>query len=341
MLDVRDIKELTHRALEVEKLLAQRKYEDIMDHLSYFETLEVTLQILQQTDVIRVVYMVLKSFSQGTLKKKAKCLLSKWKLLHKESCVHTKGLEDTHGDESNRDNAIVAEVQQISEYEQDIADISTIGALSFTETREQTTDCMNSSPPMVSCEKSSEGQKKVITEELRIKCKELLCQALLEPTECQQKANAYAEQVEECIFNMYPGNDKKYRNCVRSKISNLRNPKNSHLKKLIYSGSLNPKTFAGMTAVEMAGDELQKLRQTYTQASVQEHQLPQSADGLHTNKIKCRRCEKFDCTVTRISRGTLFLPGWVRSGDSDEEMMTFVICNVCGEKWYHNRWICL
>lgn len=345
MLDVQSIKELTHRSLQVERLLTDRKYEDIMDHLSYFEALDVTLQILQQTDVIRVVYRVLKSFSQGALKKKAKFLLSKWKLLFKESCAHTKDSNDNHAGEGERscDKEIVTAGPQIAVNEQ-IAVSSMMDHLSSAETPKQTTDSINLSTQTVSCEKSSEdslGRQKILAEDLRIKCRGLLCQALSDPTECQQKTDAYALEVEACIFNMYIGNDKKYRNCIRSKVSNLRNPKNSHLKRQIYSGSLSPGTFAGMTAMEMAADELRKLRDTYTQASVQEHQLPQAMDGLHTNKIKCRRCERFNCMVTMISRGTLFLPGWVRSGDPDEEMMTFVICNECGEKWYHSRWTCL
>ncbi|XP_072270573.1 transcription elongation factor A N-terminal and central domain-containing protein [Pyxicephalus adspersus] len=342
MLNALGIKELTYRALQVERLLTDRKYEEIMYHLSYFETLEVSMQTLQQTDVIRVVYRVLKSVSQGAMKKKAKCLLSKWKLLYKESCVHPKLLEENHTDENKGtcDKEIVRE-QSISEPEQDKNSLDS--PHSSTATEETTAENTNSST-QAACTKSSadnEGQEKIIAEELRAKCKELLCQALSDTSECLEKTNVYAKELEESIFNIYAGNDKKYRNCVRSKVSNLKNPKNSHLKRQIYSGALSPGAFATMTAMEMASDELRKLRANYTQASVQEHQLPQGVDGLQTNKIKCRKCERFNCTVTMISRGTLFLPAWVRAGNPDEEMMTFVICNECGEKWYHNRWICL
>ncbi|XP_018420698.1 PREDICTED: transcription elongation factor A N-terminal and central domain-containing protein [Nanorana parkeri] len=345
MLNATAIKELTYRSLQVERLLKERKYEEIMYHLSYFETLEVSMQTLQQTDVIRVVYRVLKSCSQGAMKKKAKCLLSKWKLLYKESCAHPKHLEEYHAGESKEsfDKEIVT-VQPIPENEQENVLGSAIGLQSSAATQETTAENTNSSTQAACCTKSSaanDGQKKIIAEELRVKCRELLFQALSDTTECPEKTNTYAKELEESIYNMYTGNDKKYRNCVRSKVSNLRNPQNSHLKRQIYSGALSPGAFATMTAIEMASDELQKLRASYTQTSVQEHQLPQGVDGLQTDKIKCRKCERFNCTVTMISRGTLFLPAWVRAGDPDEEMMTFVICNQCGEKWYHSRWICL
>lgn len=339
MLNATGIKELTYRALQVERLLADRKYEDIMYHLSYFETLEVSLQTLQETDVIGVVYRVLKSCSQGAMKKKAKCLLSKWKLLYKESCAHPK--EENHTGESKE---LVA-VQSVPENEHDKSVLgSTMNLHLSTATQETAAENTDSSTQAACCTKSSAdnvGEEKIIAEELRVKCRELLCQALSDPTECAEKTHAYAHALEESIYNMYAKNEKKYRNCIRSKVSNLRNPKNSHLKKQIFSGTLSPGAFATMTAMEMASDELRKLRASYTQESVQEHQLPQGVDGLQTNKIKCRKCDRFNCTVTMFSRGTLFLPAWVRAGNPDEEMMTFIICNECGEKWYHSRWICL
>lgn len=346
MLDVTAIQELTYRALQVERLLTDRKYEEITDHLSYFETLEVSLQTLQQTDVIRVVYRVLKSCSQGAMKKKAKCLLSKWKLLYKESCAHFKLLEEYHEGKSKEssDKEFVMEQPNPENEQNKNVLVSATDLHSFTASQETQTENTNSGLQADCCPKpsaDSEGQEKTIAEEVRVKCRELLCQALSDTTACLDKTNAYAKELEESIYNMYAGNHKKYKNCVRSKVSNLRNPKNSHLKRQIHCGGLSPGAFATMTAMEMASDELRKLRASFTQESVQEHQLPQGVDGLQTNKIKCRKCERFNCTVTMISRGTLFLPGWVRAGDPDEEMMTFVICNECGEKWYHSRWICL
>ncbi|XP_068124468.1 transcription elongation factor A N-terminal and central domain-containing protein [Hyperolius riggenbachi] len=330
MLNAPDIKELAQRASEVESLLTDRKYEDILDHLSYFEILDVSLQTLQLTDLIRIVYRVLKSCSQGALKKKAKCLLSRWKLLYKEICVHSKVPENSAGDvKESSDREIAGTLQQTK------CVVSTKDLHSSADNQELAAVDTDSSTK-AACSKTL-----LIAEDVRVKCRELLCQALSDPAVCPEKIHTYAKEVEESIYNMFSANDKRYRNCIRSKVSNLRNPKNSHLKQQIYKGALSAETFAGMTAMEMASDDLRKLRDSYTQASVQEHQLPQCVDGLQTSKVKCRKCEKFNCTVTMVSRGTLFLPGWVRAGNPDEEMMTFVICNECGEKWYHSRWICL
>ncbi|XP_075706476.1 transcription elongation factor A N-terminal and central domain-containing protein [Rhinoderma darwinii] len=340
MLDIEGIKELTFRALQVESLINDRRYEDIAHHLSYFEAAKVNCANLQQTDAVRVVYRVLKSCPPGALKKKAKCLLSKWKLLYKDDCLHSSTVQEKFtGEQERSDNAAVTTMTQT----QSASDLeSTSGSRSSTDAENKNQNEMSSSQAARGNQLSTgEDQQKIRVEGLRIKCKELLYQALDDPSQCQDKAQEYVTELEESIYVLYAGNEKKYRSCIRSKISNLKNPKNLHLKKLIYSGTLSPKTFAGMTAMDMASEELRDLRASYTQEGVQEHQLPQRVDGVQTSKIKCRKCERFNCTVTMISRGTLFLPGWVRSGNPDEEMMTFAICNECGEQWYHSGWICL
>ncbi|CAI9592392.1 unnamed protein product [Staurois parvus] len=163
MLDATGIKELTYRSLQVERLVADRKYEDIMYHLSYFDTLEVSLQTLQQADVIRVVYRVLKSCSQGAMKKKAKCILSKWKLLYKESCSHPKLLEENHTGESKEScNKELVTVQPIPENEQDKSVLGSIMDLHLsTATQEKNAENTDSTSQEACCTKSSqEGQER-------------------------------------------------------------------------------------------------------------------------------------------------------------------------------------
>ncbi|ERE65901.1 transcription elongation factor A and central domain-containing protein [Cricetulus griseus] len=135
-------------------------------------------------------------------------------------------------------------------------------------------------------------------------------------------------------------NIKKYKICIRSKVANLNNPKNSHLQQKLLSGTMSAREFAEMTVLDMANEELKQLRASYTESSIQEHHLPQTVEGTQTNKIKCRRCEKYNCKITVIARGTLFLPSWVQNSNPDEQM-TYVICNECGEQWYHSNWVCL
>ncbi|NXU48531.1 TEANC protein, partial [Turnix velox] len=357
-----DQKTIVHRAHCIEKLLSENNFQDIEDHLKELEDVDMTLECLQGTDVARAVYRVLKSCPSAKLKKKAKQLLSKWKGLYKNSCIDSMQVkksisvyvkeETEHPGMDPREQSLsegpcqhealdstsskiliplkAAENVVCNDTEASMGQLSSFG--------EQHTDNKDSKPFV------NKASLQDPLRSLRCKCTDLLYEALTGSAKDEEKSDKWlelAKEIEEHIFALHAKSDKKYKNCIRSKISNLKNPKSCHLKDNLFSGTLSPKAFAEMTVMEMASDELKQLRALYTESSVLEHQLPQVINGTKTSKIKCKRCEKFDCTVTMIARGTLFLPGWVRNTNPDEQMLTYVICNECGEQWYHSRWVCL
>ncbi|NWI66971.1 TEANC protein, partial [Todus mexicanus] len=322
----------------------------------------MTTEYLQETEIVTAVYRVLKSCPSVEVKKQAKQLLSRWKALYKNSWVlstQVKKSVSVHVKEGMGHLSVVPREQPLSEgpCQQEAFDATSSKVLAPSQTvknvvrdtessmsqlssfEEQHTDNEDSKPFV---NKTSLQQNPMRA--LRCKCADLLYKALAGSDKDEEEMDKWLElskEIEEHIFALHAKNDRKYKNCIRSKISNLKNPKSCHLKYNLFSGTLSPKAFAEMTVMEMASDELKQLRAQYAESSVQEHQLPQFINGTKTNKIKCRRCEKFDCTVTMIARGTLFLPGWVRNTNPDEQMLTYVICNECGEQWYHSRWICL
>lgn len=356
-----DLKNIVHRTHCIEKLLSENNLQDIEDHLRELEDVDMTVEYLQGTEVTKAVYRVLKSCPSGELKKKAKQLLSRWKALYKNNwaqSMQAKKSDSVYVKEEIECLSVVPREQSLSEgpCQQEVLN-GTSSNISVPSQTVKNVVCNNAEGSM-NQHPSSEGQhtlhedSKSVSEAslqqdlmsaLRCKCVDLLYKALIgsakEPMAV--KWLELAKEIEEHVFALHAKNDKKYKNCIRSKISNLKNPKSCHLKHSLFSGTLSPKAFAEMTVMEMASDELKQLRALYTKSSVQEHQLPQVINGTQTNKIKCRRCEKFDCTVTMIARGTLFLPAWVRNTNPDEQMLTYVICNECGEQWYHSRWICL
>ncbi|XP_038613398.1 transcription elongation factor A N-terminal and central domain-containing protein [Tachyglossus aculeatus] len=355
-------KEVVTRASLLEQLLARKKFQELGDHLAELETMHMTTAILQETNVIKVVYAVRRNCPIVAFKKKAKCLLAKWKALHKNTHLQATsitGLSPESGDDDiGRFTAVQEEtlgsLQQRSKDE--MLSVESLNSLlpsqsvpadvagvvsKVSETRVGALEPRSNDPFPVGGESSS-SQDPVIS--VRRKAVGLLQEALTDPSSDQSEIDQgqkLAREIEEHIYAMYSKTIKKYKNCIRSKVSNLRNAKNVHLQQNLISGSLTTKAFAEMTVMEMASDELKQLRASYTETCVQEHHLPQVLDGTQTNKIKCRRCEKFDCKVTVISRGTLFLPSWVRRANPDEQMMTYVICNECGEQWYHSKWVCL
>ncbi|XP_053169045.1 transcription elongation factor A N-terminal and central domain-containing protein [Hemicordylus capensis] len=344
-------KVIASRADCVEKLLSEKNYHDIGSHLAYFETVDMTADHLQETDVAKAVFRILKNCPSVVLKNKAKHLLSKWKVLYKNHCHQSMQVKSVLSDDAKEgsDHLQVAleKVNSSEELNQhEVLDTSICSSSLPSECHPKDTGCnmIQTSLLSDSCPVGERSPHQDHMATVRCKCTKLLYEALIDSStnnEENEKNHKIAEEIEQHIFALYAKNDRKYKNCVRSKISNLKNPKNSHLKQSLFRGALSPKTFAAMSAIEMAHHDLKQLRASYTQSFVLEHQLPQTINGTHTNKIKCRRCEKFNCTITVIARGALFLPGWVRNTNPDEQMMTYVICNECGEQWYHSKWICL
>ncbi|NXM74661.1 TEANC protein, partial [Serilophus lunatus] len=357
-----DQRNIVHRTHCIEKLLYENNWQDIEDHLKDLEDVDMTIECLQGTEVTRAVYRVLKSCPSGELKKKAKQLLSKWKALYKNNCVQSMQVKKSVAvcvKEESEHCRVVPREQSLSEGPCQHKALGGTNSNILTPSQNVDTVVYSSSGASMNQVSSSEDQftvnedsKSVVNEAglqqdlmgaLRCKCTDLLYKALIGSAKDEETVKwlKLSKEIEEHVFALHAKNDKKYKNCIRSKISNLKNPKNCHLRHNLFTGALSPKAFAEMTVMEMASDELKQLRALYTESSVQEHQLPQVINGTQTNKIKCRRCEKFDCTVTMIARGTLFLPGWVRNTNPDEQMLTYVICNECGEQWYHSRWVCL
>ncbi|NWV80063.1 TEANC protein, partial [Dasyornis broadbenti] len=358
-----DQKNIVHRTHCIEKLLSENNLQDIEDHLKELEDVDMTVEYLEGTEVTKAVYRVLKSCPSGMLKKKAKQLLLRWKALYKNNYVQSMQVKKSisvYVKEETEHHSVVPREQLLSEgpCQQEALDGSGSKILFPSQTvknvvRNNAEGSMNQHSSFEEQHTVHEDSKSVDSETslqqdpmraLRCKCVDLLYKALIGSAKDEEETVKWlelAKEIEEHIFALHAKNDKKYKNCIRSKISNLRNPKSCHLKHDLFSGTLSPKAFAEMTVMEMASEELKQLRALYTKSSVQEHQLPQVINGTQTNKIKCRRCEKFDCTVTMIARGTLFLPSWVRNTNPDEQMLTYVICNECGEQWYHSRWNCL
>ncbi|KAM9578016.1 transcription elongation factor A N-terminal and central domain-containing protein [Trichechus inunguis] len=348
--------QIAARAALIEQLMANRNFEDLGNHLTELETIHVTKEHLQETDVVRVVYRVLKHCPAVAWKKKAKCLLSKWKALYKTTHfkpMNNPQLSPTSGNKEENSglshDPSQDEILDISSSNSWLSSQDTGKAIEMIGPANSAVHVAPKEGHCSGCDPTPTGKESseslvAPTMPVRTRCIELLYEALTSSSTDPSKADLwqkFAREIEEHIFALYSRNLKKYKTCIRSKVSNLKNPRNSHLQQNLLSGTMSPREFAAMTVLEMANQELKELRAAYTESSIQEHRLPEGLDGTPTNKIKCRRCEKYNCKVTVIARGTLFLPSWVRNSNPDEQMMTYVICNECGEQWYHSKWVCL
>ncbi|XP_024895733.1 transcription elongation factor A protein 2 isoform X1 [Pteropus alecto] len=177
----------------------------------------------------------------------------------------------------------------------------------------------------------------VTCDAVRNKCREMLMAALRTDRECPTRlppAQARGEhmaidadcerlsaQIEECIFRDVGNTDMKYKNRVRSRISNLKDAKNPGLRRQVLCGSITPQQIAVMTSEEMASDELKEIRKAMTKEAIREHQMARTG-GTQTDLFTCGKCRKKNCTYTQV-----------QTRSSDEPMTTFVVCNECGNRW--------
>ncbi|XP_031988264.1 transcription elongation factor A protein 3 isoform X1 [Corvus kubaryi] len=159
---------------------------------------------------------------------------------------------------------------------------------------------------------------------VRDKCIEMLTAALRMDDDYKEfsvNCEKMASEIEDHIFQELKSTDMKYRNRVRSRISNLKDPKNPGLRRNVLCGAIEPGLIARMTAEEMASDELKKLRNAMTQEAIREHQMAKTG-GTVTDLFQCGKCRKKNCTYNQV-----------QTRSADEPMTTFVLCNECGNRW--------
>ncbi|XP_053820833.1 transcription elongation factor A protein 3 isoform X2 [Vidua chalybeata] len=159
---------------------------------------------------------------------------------------------------------------------------------------------------------------------VRDKCIEMLTAALSMDDDYKEfsvNCEKMASEIEDHIFQELKSTDMKYRNRVRSRISNLKDPKNPGLRRNVLCGAIKPSLIARMTAEEMASDELKQLRNAMTQEAIREHQMAKTG-GTVTDLFQCGKCKKKNCTYNQV-----------QTRSADEPMTTFVLCNECGNRW--------
>ncbi|EPY87808.1 hypothetical protein CB1_000220029 [Camelus ferus] len=136
------------------------------------------------------------------------------------------------------------------------------------------------------------------------------------------------------IFRDVGNTDMKYKNRVRSRLSNLKDAKNPGLRRNVLCGAITPQQIAVMTSEEMASDELKEIRKAMTKEAIREHQMARTG-GTQTDLFTCGKCRKKNCTYTQVSpHCPQPMPAQhVQTRSSDEPMTTFVVCNECGNRW--------
>eukprot|EP00118_Oscarella_pearsei_P003777 m.15709 g.15709 ORF g.15709 m.15709 type:complete len:339 (+) comp26509_c0_seq3:36-1052(+) len=167
----------------------------------------------------------------------------------------------------------------------------------------------------------------VTGDDIRRKTREMIRKALAKG-DVAELVGAAPEQivqlsgvVEDCIFEESNCTDQGYKKRVRSLVMNLGDEKNPGLRQRVLIGEIAPKRLATMSPLEMASDDLKKLRQDFTKETIRESQMAVQG-GTKTDLLKCGRCKGNNCSYNQV-----------QTRSADEPMTTFVLCNECGHRW--------
>lgn len=157
---------------------------------------------------------------------------------------------------------------------------------------------------------------------VRLKCREMLTNALkTDSDEGCASVEELAEELEDAIFQEFKNTDMRYKNRIRSRVANLKDPKNPSLRSNFLNGAISASKLAKMTPEEMASDEMKKIREKFVKDAINDAQLA-TVQGTQTDLLKCGKCKKRNCTYNQI-----------QTRSADEPMTTFVLCNACGHRW--------
>ncbi|NXT90189.1 TCEA3 protein, partial [Anhinga rufa] len=337
--------ELVRIAKKLDKMVARKSTEGALDLLKSLTGYTMTIQLLQTTRIGVAVNSVRKHCSDEEVVASAKILIKNWKRLLGEQCRGEAGTPNPNPphavpapqtpDALQRGRGGISPELGPRPARRDSADSrsSTTSAVSSSSSpqkrlansskakpetpRTPTTPSFSPSPCLLApCYLTGDS--------VRDKCIEMLTAALRMDDDYKEfgvNCEKMASEIEDHILWGSWDTDMKYRNRVRSRISNLKDPKNPSLRRNVLCGAILPSLIARMTAEEMASDELKELRNAMTQEAIREHQMAKTG-GTVTDLFQCGKCKKKNCTYNQV-----------QTRSADEPMTTFVLCNECGNRW--------
>ncbi|NXQ06091.1 TCEA3 protein, partial [Vidua macroura] len=336
--------ELVRIAKKLDKMVARKSTEGALDLLKSLTGYTMTIQLLQTTRIGVAVNSVRKHCSDEEVVASAKILIKNWKRL-----LDRKKEKDTDGDKEKKGLDVSSCPSEGVKHSKDTAEkhrekhkerrastdsrSSTFSSSSSSSQKRLSGERANSSKVKAEVPRSPTSPSfsaspcflapcYLTGDSVRDKCIEMLTAALRMDDDYKEfsvNCEKMASEIEDHILR--GARDMKYRNRVRSRISNLKDPKNPGLRRNVLCGAIEPSLIARMTAEEMASDELKQLRNAMTQEAIREHQMAKTG-GTVTDLFQCGKCKKKNCTYNQV-----------QTRSADEPMTTFVLCNECGNRW--------
>jgi len=328
----------------LEKMMTNKTTEDAtaIDLLKQLKTMAMSLEILQKTKIGVTVNNFRKMVSNDEVNTLAKALIKSWKkFVHdggdsraariSRTSSSTSSRRDSVGSTTSSNNDLDDSMNNADDKPSSVSggggdagdspkanndklsqnDAGSSGAMGDMEMT-----CCNIGPvhiPKASFTKDS----------VRLKCRELLAQALRTPPIVDGAADIddVAAAIEDAIYLEFKNTETKYKNRVRSRIANLKDTKNPRLRENVLLCHVSPSRLAVMTPEEMASDEMKKIREQLSREAFMDHQMAVNS-GTQSDLFQCGRCKKRNTTYNQL-----------QTRSSDEPMTTFVLCNECGNRW--------
>ncbi|TWW73612.1 Transcription elongation factor A protein 1 [Takifugu flavidus] len=273
-------------AKKIDKMAQKKNGAGALDLLKELRSIPMTLELLQSTRIGMSVNAIRKQSTDEEVTSLAKSLIKSWKKLLDEPGGGEKTSEEKRKEQST---PVISSSQESPEAREESCSSSNNNSRS--EPSDDTpSSFVNTFPRAAST-----------SDPIRVKCREMLANALQ--------------------TGVFKNTDMKYKNRVRSRISNLKDVKNPNLRRTVLCGSITPERMAKMTAEEMASDELKEIRKNLTKEAVRDHQMA-TTGGTQTDLFTCGKCKGKHCTYTQV-----------QTRSADEPMTTFVFCNGCGNRW--------
>lgn len=134
-------------------------------------------------------------------------------------------------------------------------------------------------------------------------------------------AGSRAAEVESAVLSAYGAINPKYKAKIRSIWVNLKDAKNPDFRQAVLSGEISAEETVTLKPEEMASRVRQAENQKIREAALFESQRGRKSMAT-TDQFQCGKCKK---------RQTSYYQMQTRS--ADEPMTTFVICQVCDNRW--------
>lgn len=171
-------------------------------------------------------------------------------------------------------------------------------------------------------ERSAPGELRKIGEPVRDKVRKEFADALKKDFDkVGGDPNRCAVEIEVAVFKQNSGVTPGYKAKFRSLVFNLKDPKNSSLRRRILQGDLSGDVLVTLPSEELANEEKRTQNEEIKKKLLIDCERGKIAAAT-TDQFRCGKCKMSKCVYHQM-----------QTRSADEPMTTFVTCTNCNNRW--------